>query len=797
MARNRKSRGKKPAGSASASYSTAGSSTANSASGAGRSSQNAAVPGAVPVTPAPVGTNRRQNKDKGLALRDCSRLTIRQPDLGVAVIHPYDIKLSREALENRGFHHAMTNLPVETLVSNYNKVVDHYCRPRPELISFVQGRGRKFNGKVVSQGRCLTRGFLTFRDSLMSGRFDGEQTNTWNADENKLAQVLNTVDIGGLVSQSLFSKGFRTVLSAATTSTQSWAAVTHSAKIWDFYAGEFSTDGPAKVFIAVTPEYTVGEFRDMQKCDPYGLNSSESLAGWFEKAMTAEEHIYFSIQALHTRLSRKPDYDPKLGHHSKDIVEYTRLLTVVQTIHLSNQFVTAPRLQVFRPSSSFALDQLHAMRKFGKILERSNTLTVLHFHKVPFLDRRLLAIILRACSKVEMLGVYGCPLVHFGDIICLLDLIHEINRDRRANDQPTVKALDFCPEFHRGMSSHQPHRAEAYGLSWGPLCLETVQRGVLCLVLKAFMKAKAMKLDLLFSKEGALLSYLLKLPQNELSMATFLDACHRLVGQHKRRSKGENAQKQLMYDLLKPVRVGLEKVGNDWSSYYIDRMGKSFYFCSSCGYEVVKEFFLAGASRQMPAHARTCAGCMLQAELDLDKGQLRPEKRALLDNLFPDWNKQAFNNEAPLAAASRALINLKTTESVRTQTPAAGLAYTFVRDRKRTFDSLQGLPSLSELLEGPESKQPWRIARHEANGLDMYSRVLWRLRTEGVPVTEKGKAWPRFDDRLPDHVHECQPPNYGTTFTRCMSMLAVKDEREREKKRASMTWDPQSEPGFW
>lgn|SRR5690625_2253817 len=89
MARNRKSRGKKPAGSASASYSTAGSSTANSASGAGRSSQNAAVPGAVPVTPAPVGTNRRQNKakgdkDKGLALRDCSRLTIRQPDLGVA-----------------------------------------------------------------------------------------------------------------------------------------------------------------------------------------------------------------------------------------------------------------------------------------------------------------------------------------------------------------------------------------------------------------------------------------------------------------------------------------------------------------------------------------------------------------------------------------------------------------------------------------------------------------------------------------------------------------------------------------
>ncbi|UNI23487.1 hypothetical protein JDV02_009306 [Purpureocillium takamizusanense] len=661
----------------------------------------------------------------------------------------------------------------EALASEYDKMVDQYCAPRPDLVSFLKG-GREFNG-----------GFLIFRDSLLSGRFDGEQSDEWDPDENKLAQVLNTVDIGGLVSQSLFAQGARAVLSAATTSTQSWSALTHSAKIWDVFAGAFSTDGPASVFIATTPEYTIGEFRDLVTRDPYGLSTNESLAGWFEKAMTAEKHIYLSIQSLHTLLLKKPNHIPRLGRFSQDIVEYTLLLKDVKSLHLSNQFTSAPQLQLFRPSASFA------------ILERCNTLKVLHFHKVPFLDRRLLAIILRACPKVEMLGVYECPLVHFGDIICLLDLIHEINLDRRADGQPTITALDLCPEFHGGMTSNNPHRAEAYGLSWAPMCVEIAQRGTFCLVLKAFMKAKAMKLGLLFSKEGALLSFLFKLPHQDLAMATFLDACHRLVDQHKRKSKGENAQMQLLYDLLKPVRVGLERVRNDWSRYYIERMGKSFCFCCSCGCEMVPEFFTS-ITRQNPAHARSCAGCLLQIKLDMDRGQLRPEKRGILDNLFPDWQMRTYNKDAPFAAASRSVIKLKTTESFRRPDQINSL----IRDGKLPLDSLQNLPSLSGLLNGPGSKKPWLLARHEANGLDVYSRVLWRLRNECVTVNEKGNHYPRFDDRLPDHVHECQLPNHGTSFARCRSLADIqrmrnKGEREDGKASGWASYPAADDTGFW
>lgn len=48
---------------------------------------------------------------------------------------------------------------------------------------------------------------------------------------------------------------------------------------------------------------------------------------------------------------------------------------------------------------------------------------MLHFEKTPFLDRRVLAAVLRACPNLTMLGVYDCPLIHFGDVICILDMI--------------------------------------------------------------------------------------------------------------------------------------------------------------------------------------------------------------------------------------------------------------------------------------------------------------------------------------------------------------------------------------
>ncbi|KAJ6442928.1 Metallo-dependent phosphatase [Purpureocillium lavendulum] len=774
----------------------------------GSSSVGTVVGSAAPTWGAPQN-KKKGGKGKEPVVRDCSRLVIRQIQLGEPGIEKYDIVLSRAALKGRNFHHAVANLTRAEIIDNYGNLVNRYTTLRPSVQEYVAGV--KYKNQIVSQSRSLTRCFLIFRDSLMSGRFDADQNEEWDREENKLAQVLNTVDIGGLVAQTMFASGYRAILSAATTSTQSWSAITHSSKIWDFFAGDFHTNGPANVFIAVSPEYTLGEIRRAIAADPYRFSADNSSTGWFFEAADVEQEIYLSIQTLHRRLTANPNLKLQLGAQSDEIAHYIPMVVDVDRIPRRSPLACATAVQVFRSSANFDLNRLQAMRKspprpaeafhplpqskeanlhpVNKILSQANILKVLHFHKTPLLDRRLLAIILRACPGVEMLGVYDCPLIHFGDILCLLDLVHEVNRDRRANGKPLIKALDFYPSFHEGCP-YVNTWAETYGISWGALPVEIVQRGSFCIVLKAFMKAHAMKLDLLFSKEGSLLSFLFKLPQYFLAMATFLDACHRLVDLPKRRRKrnNDNARRQAIYDLLKPVRVGLENVKNDWPTYYINNMAETFVFCSSCGYEVVEEFFTTSSMRDRP-HSRYCSGCILQFKLDEDPGQLRCEKRGILTTLFPDWKKQEHNFDAPLAGPGSGLIKLKTTKTVRKPAPSvitvngmmvgvdAPQELELVRDSKLPDDSLQNLPSLSDLLKGPASKQTWSVARHEANGLDLYSRLLWSLRFSGATMpTEEGEeqvAVTRFDGALPDHIHERQPPNYGHNFDPCRTMSSV------------------------
>lgn len=419
------------------------------------------------------------------------------------------------------------------------------------------------------------------------------------------------------------------------------------------------------------------------------------------------------------------------------------------------------------------------MSAVAELLRRRNTLKVLQFHKVPFLDRRLLAMIIRACPHVEMVGIYDCPLVHFGDVTCLLDLIHEVNRNRAQLDLPRIGAFDFCPSYHEGMPFQHPW-ADGYVLSWAPIELEITQRGSFAIVLKAFMKAKAMKLDLLFSKSASFVKFLLRIPNYSLAMAGFLDACHRLVDQNRRgRRAGPIERTRTIYDLLKPVRMGLDK---EAANHYPDKVGSISHVCSSCGYEMLREFFTDDARRQR-RHVRICAACILFIRLDSDVGQLRPEKREMLGKLFPNWEANAFNKDAPLAGAARGLVMLYTTDNVRPPTPnpvmqANGYVVDppyeepLLRDNKRTQDSLQGLPSLQELVESEEYRGPWSRLQREGRGLDMYTRVVWRLRDQGarVPTTGRLVSDARLDGGFPDHPLERQPP---TEMLKCKPCTGV------------------------
>lgn len=371
-----------------------------------------------------------------------------------------------------------------------------------------------------------------------------------------------------------------------------------------------------------------------------------------------------------------------------------------------------------------------------------------------------------------MLGIYNCPLIHFGDVVCILDLIWEINKERRASFLPMIQSFDFFPRYHNGMP-YQDDRGTGYGLTWGPQKMEVVQRGFFLLILKAFMKSKVMKLDLLFSKNHAFVNYLRSIPNPPLAVPSFLDALYRFMDLHpKKTTDYENEFKRVVYDMLKQVRIGLERLDADFPKYYLHIMGSHLHFCSSCGYEMFEEFFTAEARTTRP-HRRVCSGCTLQRYLDQETDHMKMELKDVLTCLFPNWNEAEFNLDAPIPSKGIKIINLKTACCIRPRPPSLqvlpnGLLHEpqylepLVRDNKVHSDSLQNLPSLDELVGGGHIEH-WHNANRKCANLEMYRKCLYLLQQQ---KGDKRPGPPFFEDDMDEcqfrnvHVHSIQSYNF-------------------------------------
>lgn len=447
------------------------------------------------------------------------------------------------------------------------------------------------------------------------------------------------------------------------------------------------------------------------------------------------------------------------------------------------------------------------------IYNRKEHMKVLLFQKVPSLDRRLIAIILRACPKVQMLGVYDCPLVHFGDVITLLDLIHEINQDREKKGLPTISSLDFYPAYNYGMA-YQHANAASYGLTWQPIPRDTAQKGVFKVLLEACLKARAMGIKLLLDEGKGFRTFLDRLPLPPYSVVTFLDGLYRfldLAGQKKLRREAMDRAK---YDFLLPVRAGLVNLDKDERAEYPYSWMKGLYFCNSCGQEMPESFFPAYANIP-PPHARTCAGCKLRAYLDQEDAQDRVKQRLELSMLLNQFNERVFNDDAPMSREGRDLLRLHTRESKRPPPPppqmnAQGHLYqpqyehAFVRDSKEIGDSLQGLPSLREVILNPLR---WFECAWRAMDDDMY-RTLSRAHHDYFPGgigRVKQYADVPYGHRVIDHVDDRQPSVHELERTRDGHLvqpldvefaLSVHRELENRANKTHRKLGPQ-DAGFW
>ncbi|KAG5997227.1 hypothetical protein E4U52_004660 [Claviceps spartinae] len=657
----------------------------------------------------------------------------RNPLAAEAKVENYDIIASQRALMKNGFHKAVTSKTPQEIefawLSRYKHIVE-----KPSKSEF------KSQAPFRSCGN----------DSL-------------------LVKLMNAVDVGGNLANVLFAEGLGTVLNAAVASSSSWLAMSNSVKIWDMNAATFRANGRSGVLLAVTPECTVGEMKHAHDLNPCGLHTSTS--SWCAEAMKLENDIYLSIHLVHRRLRRwagnrpqRQDVDKILPVEflAEEIVSIINRIQDVATVWSASQFVSSPRCRLFDPPAIFSMSRLRDL--LSQILLQQNSFKVLYLQKIAYLDRRLVSIILRACPNVRMLGIYECPLIHFGDVLCLIDLIYEVNYDRRKRGMTEVTGLDFYPNYNKGTPFASDTTA-TFGLSWAPLKLDVAQRGFFNIILKAFMKAKRMKLGLLFDQDKAFCTYLNQIPNYPLAVPTFLDAMYRYAD-----ARHEPSRQTILYDLLKPVRLGLERyMDQDWSNYYSNVMGKHMVFCSSCGYETLEEFYSQFALHVPHPHRRRCAGCTLQRWLDGEVDHLKTQKRQILDTLFPDWHGTDFNQDAPVLSSMTGLLRLQSTKSVRPDVPrllldSNGEMYcpkikeAFVRDNKSHLDSLQHLPSLSELLHGLGSVERWAHVYSKCNNLDMYSRSVRKVQESSIRHDDdKGIMGGCADGGMPDHVEELQP----------------------------------------
>jgi hypothetical protein len=368
-----------------------------------------------------------------------------------------------------------------------------------------------------------------------------------------------------------------------------------------------------------------------------------------------------------------------------------------------------------------------------------------------------------------MVGVYDCPLIHFGDVLCILDLIHEINNERVANSQPVIEAFDFGPRFLAGMSFKHDNAA-AYGLTWFPCKLDVVQRGFYMIILKAFMKARAMKLSLLFDENKAFRRFLFRVPNVPFAVPCFLDALHRYVEILSKGSVRNHERKQAIFDMLKPVRLNIEEdFHRDWPNWYQYNMDSDVLFCCSCGYEALQDFFTAHSRDVQLPHQRVCAGCILQRYLDKEICRAFPEKNAALDSLFPRWDGLKVNKPAPILKGTKVL-HLKTIKNQRPQEPVLRMLENgrlespqsqraLVVDGKVHWDSLEGLTALNCLADGLEGVG-WRWGHflnqcHQIDIVFRTTRLLMDSRSDLSPaeICLLGQLCPTGKQ---DHAEELQ-----------------------------------------
>ncbi|RSL64050.1 hypothetical protein CEP54_004906 [Fusarium duplospermum] len=690
-------------------------------------------------------------------------------------IIPYNATVSMQRLKKNGFHEKVSSASVHAEINRWYATKD-------DSVKYREGNFPSF-GKYVDSKELV--------EAVNVARLELDQI------QHPIRGLFAGLTIPGqILGQQLAISGLPNLVNFAKAYPVGWGGLSQGMAVFDLSIGAFRGLPSGYVFLDLSPKVSFQEFihhpdfklmREREREATHNALTTITTAHrecggastpfWTQTARTQDEdqvnfrdvdisglddeELLVHYKALFLKAT-EVWYGMLLG---EKLVEKIKSIPDVRDIHERVLSLVEPT-----PSGEYSMSRQVGLgstfTSLVGIFNRSRTLRVLHFHATPLLDRRLVAIIIRSCPNLKMLGIYDCPDLHFGDSICLLDLIHEINSSR-APGQTRIEAFDFYPRYNTGslLNKTKPENdASAYGLCWKQVRIDAQQRGVFAILLQVVLKAKRMNLKLLLDKKSAFMRYLSRLPFPPLQILGFLDGLYRYLDLMAVRSNDKNALNQALYDVLRSVRTGLESLDKDWPRFYLEEMGKEMMFCSSCGYEYLQDFF-AESARRAQVHTRICAACTLRLWLDEESDNGKRDAKEIWDPYFSDWQRTDFNQDAPLHQHGHDLVKLRSTETQRPLPPPVQIGPNgqpirpryiepLMRDNKVHHDSLQNLPKFIELFNESNFQVAMHNARvidarkatdallrsfypHDKNGIPAYKNVAQDLNSQGAAKTPK------------------------------------------------------------
>lgn len=173
-----------------------------------------------------------------------------------------------------------------------------------------------------------------------------------------------------------------------------------------------------------------------------------------------------------------------------------------------------------RPGDTCYADDFGATVKLFRALDfRAMSIASLQLHRLSFLDITGVECILSSLPNLQNLGVYQCPLLHFGKAKELLDVVKAHPRD--AGGARKYVHLDFFPMFHQGPNTLARHGS--FGVSWGYIACDTVSAIMQIVLYELYPLARELGIDI-FAWDSAFRLFLEKCPMPDWTVVRVYEA---------------------------------------------------------------------------------------------------------------------------------------------------------------------------------------------------------------------------------------------------------------------------------